>query len=247
MENTMTNEKLSITKIATLHLLPGIIITLVFSAIATWTTEQNLPAPLAILFTWVLAGIPFELGFLLYQGYLLNHRVSLQGIILFREPLNKRTFIWLVPLLVLWALVVLTLLTPSANKIMFLLFSWFPKQLILSDFAHNISSYPRWSLWLVLILSGILNIVVPVIEELYFRGFLLPRMSSLNHWAPLASVALFSLYHFWLPWEFLNRIIALLPMTYAVWRNKNIFIGIWVHCLINSIGTLGLLAFILNQ
>lgn len=239
--------KLSLTKIIALHLLPGIIITLVFGAIAPWTTRQNLPVPLALLFTWVLAGIPLELGVLLYQGYRLNHRLSLEGVILFRETISPRTLLWLTPVLVVWALTALTLLTPLANRIMLVLFSWFPQHLLLSDFAQNISNYPRSVLWLVVSLSGLLNVLVPVVEELYFRGFLLPRMSSLNKWAPLLNTVLFSLYHFWLPWEFFNRIIALLPMVYAVWWKRNIFIGIWVHALLNSFGTIGLLLFILSQ
>lgn len=243
----MTNDQPSMTKIIALHLLPGIIITLVFSAIAIWTTKQNLPVPFALLFTWVLAGIPLELGILLYQGYRLNHRLSLKGIILFKESTNRRTLLWLIPLLIVWALIVLTLLTPLANKIMLTLFSWYPKHLMLPDFAQNIGNYSNSVLWLTLVLSGLLNVVVPFVEELYFRGFLLPKMSSLNKWAPLLSAVFFSLYHFWLPWEFFNRIIALLPMIYAVWWRKDVSIGIWVHCLINSIGTLGLLFFILGR
>lgn len=243
----MTNNQLSITKVIALHLLPGIIITLVFSVVATWAAEQNLPASLALLFTWVLAGIPLELGILFYHGYRLNRRLSLNGVIHFKENTNRRTLLWLISLLVVWALIVLTLLVPSANRIMLLLFSWFPGHLILSDFSQNISNYPESVLWLILALSGLLNVVVPVVEELYFRGFLLPRMASLNKWAPLLNAVFFSLYHFWLPWEFFSRIIALFPMTYAVWWKKDVRIGIWVHCLINSIGTLGLLVFILNR
>lgn len=239
--------KLSITKIIAMHLFPGIIITLVFGAIAPWTTRQNLPVPLALLLTWVLAGIPLELGILVYQGYRLTHRLSLEGVILFRESITQRTLLWLIPLLVLWALIALTLLTPLANRIMPLLFAWFPKHLLLSDFVQNISNYPRPVLWLVVSLSGLLNVLVPVVEELYFRGFLLPRMSSLNKWAPLLNTVLFSLYHFWLPWEFFSRIIALIPMTYAVWWKRNIFIAIWVHILINSLGTIGLVLFILSR
>lgn len=243
----MENNQLSITKVIALHLLPGIIITLVFNVIATWAVGQNLPVPLALLFTWVLAGIPLELGILFYHGYRLNHRLSLAGVILFKESTNRRTLLWLIPLLVVWALIVLTLLTPLANKIMLALFSWYPKHLMLPDFAQNIDNYPRSVLWLVLALSGLLNVAVPIVEELYFRGFLLPRMPSVNKWAPLLNSVFFSLYHFWLPWEFFSRIIALLPMTYAVWRKKDVSIGIWVHCLINSIGTLGLLVFILGR
>lgn len=89
-------------------------------------------------------------------------------------------------------------------------------------------------------LSAVLNIVVPIIEELYFRSFLLPRLPTSPRWAPLWSAILFSLYHFWLPWDVLGRIIALLPIVYAVQWKRNVYVSILVHCLLNSIGTIGL-------
>ena len=48
------------------------------------------------------------------------------------------------------------------------------------------------------VLNGVIG---PVVEELYFRGFLLPRMERLGRWAPLVNATLFSIYHFWSPWQ----------------------------------------------
>jgi membrane protease YdiL (CAAX protease family) len=93
----------------------------------------------------------------------------------------------------------------------------------------------------------VLNIATPITEELYFRGFLLPRMARWGIWAPLISVALFSLYHFWLPWENPTRIIALLPLVYAVQWKRNIYLSIAVHSLLNTIGSIGLLMLVLNR
>jgi membrane protease YdiL (CAAX protease family) len=47
-------------------------------------------------------------------------------------------------------------------------------------------------LLLGLVLSGV---VAPVVEEMYFRGYLLPRLSRLGRWAPVLNVTLFALYH----------------------------------------------------
>lgn len=74
--------------------------------------------------------------------------------------------------------------------------------------------------WLILcaivILRAVLNIAVPIIEELYFRSFLLPRFPISPCWAPLWSTILFSLYHFWAPWDIIGRMIALLPVVYVM-------------------------------
>lgn len=240
-------EQYAVLKSIALHLIPGAVILLVFIALTTWTDQQNLPTPLALLIAWILAGIPVELGILIYQGYKRNRRFSLEGVILYQQPMAIRQHLWLIPLLLIWAIVVLGLLTPFASRVFSLLFSWWPKQMLLSDFPQNLNRYSPTVLWLVVLLSGMLNIVVPYVEELYFRGYLLPRMSYMNKWAPLLNVTLFSLYHFWLPWEFFSRVIALFPMVYVVWWKRNIYPGIWVHILLNSLGTIGLLVLIMGQ
>jgi len=229
------------------HLFPGLLITFVFIAIAAFMNQLNLPPSLALLTTWLVAGMPIELGILFHQGQQKNGQLSLKGIILYREPLPFRQFLWLVPVLLIWAVIVSTLFTPWSDALRRTFFSWWPIWLLLSNFVQNMSQYPDSVLWAIVILSFVLNITIPIVEELYFRGFLLPRMKNWNQWAPLISVTLFSLYHFWLPWENAARIITLLPLVYAVQWKRNIYLGITVHCLLNTIGSIGLLVFVLNR
>ena len=63
-------------------------------------------------------------------------------------------------------------------------------------------------------------------------------METLGRWAPLANVTLFSLYHFWSPWQFVTRILGIGPMVYAVSRTRNVYLGMVVHCGLNSLGVL---------
>ncbi len=80
--------------------------------------------------------------------------------------------------------------------------------------------------------------VGPVVEELYFRGYLLPRMSQFGRWAPLVNVVLFSLYHFWSPWQLLSRIAGIAgiaPLAYAVRWKENVYLGVAVHVALNTI------------
>jgi len=78
---------------------------------------------------------------------------------------------------------------------------------------------------------------VPVIEEMYFRGFLLPRLSRLGLMAVVLNAALMALYPLWTwtPWLAVTRFVMLLPMVYAVQRNKSIVIGIAIHCVANTL------------
>ena len=99
---------------------------------------------------------------------------------------------------------------------------------------------------IVLILNLILNgLLAPVLEELYFRGYLLPRMEgAFGRAAPVFNTLLFSLYHFWQPQIYLTLFIALLPMTYLVWKTQSIRLAIYTHCGLNVLGALLSLAMI---
>jgi membrane protease YdiL (CAAX protease family) len=61
-------------------------------------------------------------------------------------------------------------------------------------------------------------------------------MRGLKGWAPLVGAVLFALYHLWSPWQFAVRLVALLPMVYAVWWKRSVWIGIGAHCLVNLVG-----------
>jgi membrane protease YdiL (CAAX protease family) len=91
------------------------------------------------------------------------------------------------------------------------------------------------------------GISLPLIEELYFRGFLLPRIAHLGGWAPLVSTVLFSLYHFWSPWVFVSRVIFMFPGFWFAWQNKDIRLSIGMHVGVTSIvATFGTIAVALN-
>jgi membrane protease YdiL (CAAX protease family) len=63
-----------------------------------------------------------------------------------------------------------------------------------------------------------MNVFVgPFVEELYFRGYLLPPMSQMGKRAPFVNSVLFSLYHFWSLWSLLTRVVGVTPLAYAVW------------------------------
>jgi membrane protease YdiL (CAAX protease family) len=88
----------------------------------------------------------------------------------------------------------------------------------------------------------------PFVEELYFRAYLLPRMRNISgNWAPLLNTVLFSLYHFFSPWENLIRVLAITPMTYIVWNNRNIRFGIITHLTLNTLGGIMMLFMILKN
>ena len=117
-------------------------------------------------------------------------------------------------------------------------FSWLPEWFAIFD-IEQLQRYARPTLlitfWVGLIVNGF---ALPIVEELYFRGYLLSRLERFGKWAPLINVSLFSLYHFWTPWQAVSRILWLLPWVYTTWRKQNIYLMMIAHCTANTLGWL---------
>ena len=104
---------------------------------------------------------------------------------------------------------------------------------------RDFNGYAPKIIIITLMLNLVLNgAVAPFLEEIYFRGYLLPRMKTWGKSAPIISTLLFSLYHFWQPQIYLTLIIALVPMTYLTWKTQSIKLAIYTHCGLNIVGAI---------
>jgi membrane protease YdiL (CAAX protease family) len=228
---------LSLGNMILLHLFPGMLITAFVFLTAPVLIQAGFPPILSLYLAILLILIPFELGFLLYQGKKRNGRYSLDGVVLF----HKRTPIWpmiaLIVVLFLWSGLVFSLLPTLDTFLAQTFFAWFPDWSFPLNILSDSSQYSKAALSVTIVAGFLLNgIAGPIVEELYFRGYLLPRIPASKRWTPLINVLLFSLYHFFSPWQNLTRILAFLPLSYAVGSKRNIYISIWTHCLLNTTG-----------
>jgi len=212
-----------------LHLLPGLLLLIFFVMAVPIVENLGLPIRFAVLLGILLVLIPFELGFLFYEGKKRNGKFSLSGIVVYREriPLGQY-FLW-VPLLIIWSSICALLLSPLGDFLVKTVFSWLPTWFIISD---N-SDVSRITLVVMVTIYGIANVSAAIVEELYFRGYLLPRLSGLKGWAPLVNTVLFSFQHFLTPWQYIFIILGVLPQAYVVSKKRNIYLGIMAHGLLN--------------
>ena len=79
------------------------------------------------------------------------------------------------------------------------------------------------------------GVVGPVTEELYFRGYLLPRIDRHGGWAPVLNSALFAVYHVWMPWRWPQIVIGFIPLAVAVRRTRSIYVSMIAHGTINVV------------
>jgi membrane protease YdiL (CAAX protease family) len=217
-----------------LHLLPGVLLLVFFVMAIPFVENLGLPLRFAPLLGIFFVLIPFELGVLFYEGKKRNGKFSLRGVIVYRERIPRwQYFLW-VPLLVVWSSICALLLSPVGDFLIKTVFSWLPVWFKYSD--NN--GYSRFILILMVTVYGIANIAAAIVEELYFRGYLMPRLSSLKGWAPLVNTLLFSLQHFLTPWQHLFIILGMLPQAYLVSKKRNIYLGILAHSILNLLSTL---------
>lgn len=226
-----------------LHLLPGVAILAVYVALEPLAARLGFPALFALLAAVLLAGIPLQLGHLLALGRRRNGRWSLDGIVLLRAPLRTRRYAILVPLLLVWSFLAYGLLAPVGTVLSRSGFGWLPAWFFRDDYSHVTGPLLLLTIALLFILNGF---VAPVVEELYFRGYLLPRLARHGRWAPVINLVLFTLYHVWQPWLYPTLLVSLYPLIFAVWRTRSVRLGIVTHCALNLIGGMATVGLILS-
>lgn len=220
-----------------LHLMPGVIITAAYTLLAPVLLARGLPNLLTLSLVALLVLVPLELGILYRAGLRRSGRLSLSSVVLYRERVPAWQFVLLLVALFAWTSVCFLLIAPSTSAWMkATLFGWLPAWFPLNA---DLSPYPRSMQLLTLVASLVCTSwIAPFVEELYFRGYLLPRLSRFGGWAAPINAVLFTLYHFFSPWELVPRVLSLTPLAWVVQRKRNIWIGIVLHLFLNSIGVI---------
>lgn len=220
-----------------LHLFPGVVVFGAYLALTPAARTLGLPSNVALLVAFLAIGAPLLLGLVIRAGR--GQSAGLFAAVAYRERATWKASASLVAVLSLWLVAVSSLVAPLEQSFQLAgMFAWVPADLRLADLlaAH------RGALAILFVLSAVANVVVPIAEEMYFRGYLLPRIPLSPRSAVVVNTVLFSLYHIWLPWQLVSRVIGLLPMVAAVQRRRSVAIGMAVHVIVNSTGTLALLA-----
>ena len=235
------NNNLSLLKVIFLTFIPTTILTT--SYILLGHVQNAIPSLLLFFLLVMFILLPMELAIILYASKKEFGSYSVKSAFVNQEKMSWRKILIYGFTLFGFAFIVLItvgsfenwIVSPLSTKLAEIVPSYFDWNNI-----ENLRQYPKYMVLLTCIVYGILNVLIgPVIEELYFRGYLTSKISRYKKWSPVIITVLFSLYHFWLPLQNIFRICAFLPAAYLAWKEKNIYISIVFHCLCNFISSVG--------
>ncbi len=187
--------------------------------------------------------VPIELGFILfaskkeYGSYSLKSAMSGQGkVSVWKTLLIAFLFFSLAGLLsVFVAPLENKLLEPVRQAVLSRLPVGFDWQNI-----EYVKSFSKPVIVITCIYYGIFNVILgPLTEELFFRGYLTSHFCIQKWFTPILIAILFSLYHFWLPFNNIFRILVFAPVTYVAYKKKNIYISMCFHCMCNLFSVIG--------
>ena len=218
-----------------LHVLPGVLTTVVFLALKPLLDTSGYPPLLAFLLAVALVDIPVLLGMMLVAGKKKNGRYSLEGVVLYRDKVPWKTFalIFVGAFVAIYVLMMLT--SPLSNFLAESVFSWLPDWMFLEE-QTQYYAYGRNALLVTFVLQLIVTgVALPWVEELYFRGYLLPRLSRYGRWAPVLGGLFFGLYHIWQLFSFPTVFLLGTALGFVVWWKRDIRISIGLHVFANAL------------
>lgn len=221
----------NIWKLLILHLFPGMMLSVVYIFIIRNGLFEGYPKIIILGIAGMFATIVIELGYLFYVAKKEEGSWNIFKVLGLKSKMAAKEIIFHTFFLLGVAGLIMVALKPFSNYIQENVFSWIPSWYI---YTQDMSLFSRK----IIIISIVVNLIFftfigPIIEEFYFRGYLLARMKWMGKYGVMLNIVLFAVYHFWSPWLIIARIMAFSPLFYCVYKKDSLKLGILVHCLAN--------------
>ncbi|MGB5436936.1 MAG: CPBP family intramembrane glutamic endopeptidase [Maribacter sp.] len=217
------------------HFYPGLAILITYIIISPYLIEWGYPGLTALLFVELLVLGPIGITHLWSHGKHLNGKPSLKNVIAYTDKLSWKQYLMWTLVGILACTIVYIPLYPLGLFLKDSIFNWLPEWYFDPGYGTSDMDLIAKVFLAAIVIDGIVG---PVVEELFFRGYLLPRMAYLKKWAPIVNGLLFGLYHFWQPHNYLAIIGIGIVISFIVWKKKNVYLGMLIHCILNILGAL---------
>ncbi|WP_175562000.1 CPBP family intramembrane glutamic endopeptidase [Anaerocolumna xylanovorans] len=244
MHEDFVIQKHSALRTILMHLIPGLINLIIMLLILPIIQYFGLISLTAGFLMVPIAMVPVQFGILLYTAKKTTGTYKIGKLIPYQKKAKIMEYLLFIVIIIVWAMLVGRILEPLENCVRDGLFSFVPDHIALRNI--DLTLFSKDSLVFTAILGILANgIIAPVTEELYFRGFLLPRINLSPIGAAVANASLFSLYHFFSPWYFFSRLLTMVPIYYWVIKRQNIRFSLTAHIIANLYTAVGILAAVL--
>lgn len=222
-------EKIMFLKVPLLAFIPSMLAMLLY--IFLGKIQNNIPSLLLFLICGGIILFPFEI-YIIYKN---------KDNLLNKSKIKLWQLILIIGVLFGIAGLMQSLLTPlehnllsnvidKINQIIPSYFSWDP---------NNLINYSKVMVIITCVMYFLLNVIIyPIIEELFFRGVLTNKLKKYGYLAPIFVTIVFSLYHFWLPFDNIFRIVVFMLPSILAYKYNDIRISIGFHCACNLFSTI---------
>jgi membrane protease YdiL (CAAX protease family) len=221
-----------------LYLGPGVLIGAFYFLVGPWLIELGYTGLMALVLAIALVLIPVQLGILWFQKNDQGDRL-LVAIWTNQKPVTLKWMVLYVVGLILFAGLVFGLLSSTLN-------AWLKEEVFvfLPEWAKTMTVPDESPQKVVTILLFVLfgNILGPLVEELYFRGYLLAKTPGTPVTRSVLNAFLFALYHVWSPWDILARTISLSPYAFVTIKEDNLWMSTFAHIGVNMLSSMAIIA-----
>ncbi len=218
-------------RLAAHHLAPGLATLALFVPLALMMRDTGVPTTVALFLAILLGEVPASWWLMRRAARREGASFGATWLFPWRGPTRLRTLLLVGPLLALGSMVVVFgvagALEPAIRDA---LFAWVPDALVLDPGPMGLDGASRFGLLTLWLLSGIVGVGIGgVTQELYHRGFLLPRSEHLGAWAVPFNAILFGAMHLTAPWGWPFFAIAGLLWAWATRHFRSMYLGLIGH------------------
>lgn len=227
-------------KLLLLVLLPTVVLNAVYFVLGHLI---KIPGLLLFCITATFTLLPIELGIILNASKKETGKYSLASALAGQEKMP----LWKIIMIAFVLFGVAGLFSVTVAPLENFLFSGWRNELLRylptgfdwTDYEY-VKTFSKPVLAVTCIYYTVFNVFTgPVTEELFFRGYLTSHYDKQTIVTPIFITILFSLYHFWLPFHNIFRIMVFVPAAYVAYKKKNLYISIWFHCMCNLFSVAG--------
>ena len=226
-----SNTELSIRRALFLQILPGLASLPIYAVLAFWFSAVKLPAMFALTIAIVAVEAPVSWYLIVRLTREEHGKFSFAAAFPWMGKLRWYHYLAIgLPLIFVSMALNIGLAPMTQEPIRAALFSWVPEWFVMRPDPSAFASLPQGvviGFWLAMLPGMVL--IGGATQELYSRGFLLPRTQQFGPVAPLINAAGFAMLHVIAPWDWPVFFVMTLLWALLVWRYRSTRIGLFIH------------------